>query len=167
MEAFVLIHFGDKVKYLEYELYFLSNLRNFTKKDIVYLYSIHDTPNKFIKSIKDLDLNIKVKGYNDKNITFDINKKFKSSYDHFNTLRTCNFIFAYLLTEYKKVCILESDMVIMNSIDKIFELNCPTVFYTMNKNNVDKDNTNYLLEVDRKKMLENCSKGKIKLYSLL
>lgn len=159
MEAFVLIHFGDKVKYLEYELYFLCNLRSFTKKDIIYLYSVNDTPNNFIECVKNMNLNIKTKGYNDKNITFDIDKKFKSSYSHFNTLRTCNFIFAYLLTEYKKICILESDMVIMNNINKVFELKCPAVFYTMKKNNIEKDNTNYLLEIDQKKLLKNCFKG--------
>ena len=159
MNAFVIIHFGDKIKYLEYELYFLCNLREYTKKDIVYLYSINDTPSSYIECIKNLNINIITKGYNDKNITYNINKKFKSSYNHFNTLRTCNFIFAYLLTEYKKICILESDMIIMNNINKVFELNCPAVFYTMNKNNIDKDNTNYLLEVDQKKLLKNCYKG--------
>lgn len=159
MDAFVIIHFGNKVKYLEYELYFLCNLRSYTKKDIVYLYSVNDTPDNFIECVKNLKLNIITKGYNDKNITFNIDKKFKSSYNHFNTLRTCNFMFAYLLTEYKKICILESDMIIMSDINKVFGLKFPSVFYTMNKNDIQKDNTNYLLEINKTKLLKNCYKG--------
>ena len=158
MYAYVLIHFGDKINYLEYELYFLCNLRNFTKKDIIYFYSINDTPNSFLDIIKNLNLNIKLKGYNDKGITYNI-KNFKSVYNHFNTLRTCNFIFSYLLTKYKKVCILESDMIIMNDIDKVFELKCPSVYYKFNKNNLQKNDTNYLLNIDQKKVLDNCYNG--------
>ena len=157
--AFALIHFGNNPKYLEYELYFLMNLKKNTIHDILYLYSIHDTPYEFVEIIKNINIGIQTIGYDDKGITFDINDKFISGYDHFNTLRTCNFIYAYQLTQYKKVCILESDMVIMKNIDSIFDLKCPSVFYTMNKNTIQKDNSNYLIHVNRQKMIDNCKKG--------
>ena len=51
MNAFVINHFGNNIKYLRYEIYFLYMLRNNTKNDIVYLYSINDTPNKYIEII--------------------------------------------------------------------------------------------------------------------
>jgi lipopolysaccharide biosynthesis glycosyltransferase len=63
--------------------------------------------------------------YDDRGITYDVN--FESGYSNFNTLRTCNFIFAYTLETYEKVCIIESDMVIMGSIDSVFNLNAPAV----------------------------------------
>ena len=44
MYAFSLIHFGDKLKYLELEIYLVIMLRKHTKYDIIYLYSINDTP---------------------------------------------------------------------------------------------------------------------------
>ena len=101
MYAFVLIHFGNEIKYLEYELYFFMNLKNNTKHDIIYLYSINDTPKEFVDTVK--KINIKTIGYDDKNITYNI--QYNSVYEHFNTLRTCNFMFSYLLLEYKKICI--------------------------------------------------------------
>ena len=52
MNAFVLVHFGDKQKYLELEIYFIKNLRENTKNDIIYLYSIIDTPKTFINIMK-------------------------------------------------------------------------------------------------------------------
>ena len=42
--AFVLLHFGNNLKYLEYEFYFCKMLRLQTKYDIIYLYSETDTP---------------------------------------------------------------------------------------------------------------------------
>jgi len=155
MYAFVLIHFGDKITYLEYELYFLLNLRENTKYDICYLYSIHDTPKKFVNTIK--KLNVKTIGYDDKAVTYNI--PFESGYEHFNTLRTCNFMYALQLTQYQKICILESDMVILKNIDSIFNCKSPSVFYSMNRNNMMKNNTNYELTIDQNKSLLNCKKG--------
>ena len=157
--SFVLIHFGNNKKYLEYELYFLMNLHQYTKYEICYLYSVHDTPKEFIEKIKALKLNIKTIPYNDKGYSYEIEDKFISGYSHFNTLRTCNFIYAYLLTQYEKVCILESDMVIMRNIDALFDLKCPSVFYTMNKNKSIQNTKNYILKIDQNDMIDNCSKG--------
>jgi len=38
MNAFVLIHFGDKTKYLELEILFCINLRKYTDHDIIYCF---------------------------------------------------------------------------------------------------------------------------------
>jgi hypothetical protein len=129
--AFCIIHFGNNKKYLEYEIYTILMLKKNTKYDIVYLYSINDTPKEFIDIIKSLD--IYVKEYNDLNITYNI-QKFNSTYKHFNTLRTCNYLFALKLINYKKICIIESDMIIMNNIDDIFTLNSPTILYYLDNN---------------------------------
>ena len=58
MYAFVIIHFGNKPKYLELEIYVSKMIRDNSKYDIVYLYSINDTPQEFIKIIE--SLNVKV-----------------------------------------------------------------------------------------------------------
>ena len=123
MNAFVLVHFGDKVKYLELEIYLCINLRKNTKYDIIYLYSINDTPIKFVNIMKKY-CNYTIP-YDDNNITYNV--PFSSFYSHFNTLRTCNFIFAYQLTQYKKLCLLESDMIITGNIDDIFNLKTPSI----------------------------------------
>lgn len=123
MNAFCLIHFGDKKKYIELELYLIINLRKFTKNHIIYLYSINDTPISFIDIMKKYC--DKVIAYDDKEITYNIN--YVSIYNHFNVLRTCNFIFAYQLLQYKKIALIESDMIILNNIDDIFNLKCPSV----------------------------------------
>ena len=123
MNAFVLIHFGNKTKYLELEIFFLINLRKNTKNDIIYLYSVNDTPEIFLDIIKNYC--DKIIPYDDNNITYNV--KFSSAYTHFNTLRTCNFIFAYKLIEYSKVCVMESDIVILDNIDDIFTLNTPCI----------------------------------------
>jgi hypothetical protein len=123
MNAFVLVHFGDKVKYLELEIYLCINLRKNTKYDIIYLYSINDTPIKFVNIMKKY-CNYTIP-YDDNNITYNV--PFLSFYSHFNTLRTCNFIFAYQLTQYKKLCLLESDMIITGNIDDIFNLKTPSI----------------------------------------
>ena len=159
MNAYVINHFGKNPKYLEYEMYFLKNLRKHTKNPIIYLYSTYDTPSFFIQKLKKLNINLKFVSYNDDEITINIKSKFISKYSHFNTLRTCNFIFAYLLTEYNKICIVESDMYILKSIDDIFNLNAPSVMYAMNKGSTHKDNTNYKLNLDLKDMIDNCHKG--------
>ena len=158
MYGYLINHFGDNPKYLEYELYFLINLRKLTNYDIIYLYSIHDTPKIYIEIIKSLKLNILFQKYDDNNVTINV-KKFKSKYKHFNTLRTCNFIFSYLLTKYDKLCILESDMFLLKSIDDIFSLQCPSVFHTMNKDNIQLNNINYKLNFDLDNMINNCVQG--------
>ena len=159
MYAFVLIHFGNNIKYLELELYFLLMLKKYTKNDIIYMYSINDTPDNFIKIIN--KIKIETIGYDDKNITYEINN-FKSSYTHFNTLRSCNFIFAYQLKKYKKICIIESDMVITQNIDSVFELKTPSILYYQDgyNSNLNKRELNYKIEFNKnniKDMVDKCS----------
>jgi hypothetical protein len=151
MNAFVIIHFGDKIKYFELELYLLFNLKKYTKYDIIYMYSINDTPTTYIKIMKKYCIVIP---YNDNNITYNIHN-FKSSYTIFNTLRTCNFLFAYELIQYKKICVIESDMIINTNIDNIFDLNTPCILTYYNYNKITE---NYLIEVDYKKTLNECNK---------
>jgi alpha-N-acetylglucosamine transferase len=153
--AFCMIHFGNNKKYLEYEIYTILMLKQNTKYNIVYLYSIHDTPIEFIEIIK--SLKVFVKGYNDKNITFDLkNSKFKSTYEHFNTLRTCNYIFALQLTKYKKICIIESDMIIMKNIDDIFNLHIPTILYYPDQKNIY---NNILINKTKNELFESSIQG--------
>jgi len=121
--AYATVHFGSNPVYLELELYFFIMLRKYTTNDILYLYSATDTPESFVEAVRPFVT--EVIPYNDTGITYNV--KFESGYTNFNTLRTCNFIFAYNLEKYEKICIIESDMVIMNSIDSIFELNAPAV----------------------------------------
>jgi hypothetical protein len=151
MYAFALIHFGDNPKYLELELYTIIMLKKNTKYNIIYLYSINDTPKYFVKIMeKYCD---KIFSFDDKGITYDI-KNFKSFYKHFNTLRTCNFLYAYKLIEYKKICIIESDMIIMKNIDDIFDLNTPSIITYYDINRILE---NYEIKTDIKKELEKCS----------
>jgi lipopolysaccharide biosynthesis glycosyltransferase len=121
--AFALIHFGSNPKYFELELYFCIMLQKNTANNIIYMYSEADTPATFIEAIKPFVY--KVQGFNDTGITYNVS--FESKYTSFNTLRTCDFIFAYLLTDYEKVCIVESDLVLMGNIDTIFSLNAPSI----------------------------------------
>lgn len=146
-KCFVLVHFGNQSKYFEYELYTLIMLNKYSKADIVYMYSINDTPFVFIQTIKSLFINypnIKLIPYDDLNITYGIN--FTSNYEHFNTLRTCNFIFALKLIEYDKICVIESDMIFLsNKLDEIFNLKCPSVLcYEKNINT----NTNSKIKIE-------------------
>jgi len=152
MNAFVIIHFGDKSKYLELEIYSAIMLKNNTKYDIVYMYSINDTPQMFINVMKRYCTY--VIPYDDNNITYNI-KNFKSLYQHFNTLRTCNFLYAYKLTQYKKVCIIESDMIILKNIDDIFTLKTPCVLTYYDEKKILE---NYKININIKKDLEECSK---------
>ena len=130
--AFAIIHFGSNPVYLELEMYFFKMLRKNTSNDIIYLYSVNDTPQAFVDAIRPLVT--EVIPYDDKHITYDVT--FNSGYTNFNTLRTCNFIFAYTLKKYNKVCIIESDMVIMRNLDDIFGLQTPAVltYYIGNVN---------------------------------
>lgn len=152
--AFVLVHFGNNIKYLEYEIYFLINLNMHTKNNIVYLYSLTDTPKSFVDAISKYVY--KCVPYDDNNITYNIN--FTSVYTSFNTLRTCNFIFSYLLFEYNKVCILESDMIIMNNIDNIFKLNTPSVHNFVSSHSYFNNPVNkpYIVTKNKEEMLEKC-----------
>ena len=107
--AFVIIHFGSNIKYFELELYFCIMLKKYTTQNIIYMYSETDTPESFIKQIKPFVY--KTVGFDDSGITYNVS--FPSKYTSFNTLRTCDFIFAYKLVDYEKICIIESDLVIM------------------------------------------------------
>jgi len=148
--AFCLIHFGSNIKYFELELYFILMLKNNTKNDCIYLYSINDTPQEWVDIMKNyFD---KVISFDDKNITYNID--FESKYSHFNTLRTCDYIFAYNLIEYSKICIVESDMVIVSNIDDIFLNKTPAVLFVhLNKTDINNNNI-----VNFKPNYENCSK---------
>jgi len=160
MDAFALIHFGDKKKYLELEIYTILMIRKNSTKDILYLYSINDTPNDYLKIIE--SLGALLIPYDDKGLTYNV-KNFNSYYTHFNTLRTCNFLFAFQLTQYRKICIMESDMVIMNNIDSLFDNKCPSIlFYDKSKKlSMDRINSNYLSKIDKKEVLDKCNEGSL------
>ena len=162
MFAYILYHFGNNVKYLEYELYFLSNLRALTKYDIIYGYT-EDTPESFINKIVQLELSIKFYKIYDEKVTTNIDFKFNSVYKHFNTLRTCNFMYSYLLTDYKKICVVESDMYLLKSIDDIFNLDVPSVHYSVyNRRTFVKDHdytSNDMRSIEPKVVLNGCTKG--------
>jgi alpha-N-acetylglucosamine transferase len=150
--AFVIIHFGNKKKYLELEIYLCLMLKNNSSQDIIYLYSINDTPVEFVNIIKNYcDKTIP---YDDKNITYQINN-FDSHYKHFNTLRTCNFIFSYKLEQYEKICIIESDMVILKNIDEIFDLDSPATFLYYKSDKFFFDN--YKVEINHNEVLNHCN----------
>jgi lipopolysaccharide biosynthesis glycosyltransferase len=148
--AYATIHFGSNPVYLELELYFFRMLRQYTNYDILYLYSVNDTPASFVDAIKPLVT--RAIPYDDKNVTFDVS--FKSGYANFNTLRTCNFIFAYTLEQYDTVCIIESDMVLMKSIDSIFDLQSPALltYYIGNQ----RLTSNNQVVNNPREVLENC-----------
>jgi alpha-N-acetylglucosamine transferase len=152
MYAFALIHFGDKPKYLELEIYMVLMLKKNTKYDVLYLYSINDTPDYFVEVMKKYCN--KVIPYDDNGITYNI-KNYKSLYTHFNTLRTCNFIYAYQLIEYKKICLIESDMIILKNMDNIFKLKTPS---TLTYYDINKILDNHKINIDTKRNLDECSK---------
>ncbi len=148
--AFVLIHFGSNPKYFELELYFCIMLKQNTSNNIIYMYSETDTPPTFVEAIKPYVY--RTQGFNDNGIT--LNVSFESKYTSFNTLRTCDFIFAYLLEEYEKVCIIESDLVIMSNIDDIFLLDCPAILsYSVKNNQIARNNA---ISTNKAQILENC-----------
>ena len=173
MYAYVINHFGDNIKYLEYEIYFLINLRKFTKFDIIYLYSFNDTPQYFLDILKQFNLDLKFIGYNDIDLKLSKNQKNNFIYKDFNALRTCNIIHVNLLTQYDKICILESDMFIIKSIDDIFELNTSSCLFLkdkkkdilmvpqLNEKKVDKqiDSLHLKINLDIDEILSFCSKG--------
>lgn len=118
--------------------------------DIVYMYSENDTPASFVHEIRPF-VN-KTVGFNDNGITFNV-PEFTSAYSSFNTLRTCNYIFAYNLTEYDKVCIVESDLVIMGNIDSVFKLRAPSILSYRDERNAYRHN---LVESSKVAALDNC-----------
>lgn len=148
--AFAVIHFGSNPVYLELELYFFRMLRQYTKHDIIYLYSATDTPESFVEAVRPMVT--EAIPFDDRKITFDVD--FASGYANFNTLRTCNFIFAYKLIQYDLVCIIESDMVIMKPIDDIFDLRAPAVLTYYNGNAMI--NSNYEIKINPTKALIKC-----------
>lgn len=152
--AFALIHFGSNPKYFELELYFCIMLKKYTTQNIIYLYSETDTPLTFVEQISQFVY--KTIGFNDNGITYNVN--FPSKYTSFNTLRTCDFIFAYnLLTDYKKVCIIESDLVIMGNIDSVFELSTPSILcYKCGDQNLNK---NKRYTSDKQEVISNCDQS--------
>lgn len=152
--AYVLIHFGSNPAYLELELYFFIMLKKHTTYDIVYMYSSADTPKEFVRAVRALG-GIHTRPFNDRKITFDI--PYKSAYTNFNTLRTCDFIFAYKLTEYKKICIIESDMVILRNIDDIFTMRAPAIV-VYDRQHPMWANTNYRINAPAaaEKVLKDC-----------
>jgi hypothetical protein len=148
--AFAVIHFGSNPVYLELELYFFRMLRQYTTQDIIYLYSATDTPESFVDAVRPMVTD--AIPFDDRKITFDVD--FASGYANFNTLRTCNFIFAYKLIQYDLVCIIESDMVIMKPIDDIFDLQAPAVLTYYNGNAMI--NSNYEIKINPTKALIKC-----------
>ena len=74
---------------------------------------------------------------------------------HFNTLRTCNFLFAYQLTQYNRVCLIESDTIILKNIDDIFELKSPSIL--VYDKNINKIIENYKCKLDHKQILSECA----------
>ncbi len=147
--AFVIIHFGSNPKYFELELYFCIMLAKHTNQNIIYMYA-QDTPMEFAVAIEPyVYMTI---GFNDELVTY--NKKYESAYTSFNTLRTCDFIFAYNLVQYKKICIIESDLVIMSNIDSIFELHTPSILYY--DSNITDFNKNKKYRSFKDKVLANC-----------
>ena len=148
--AFVMVHFGGNLKYLELELYTLINLRDQTAQDTIYLYSVNDTPASFIEAVRPFVT--EALPYDDRLITFGVS--FDSHYSHFNMIRGCNYIFAHQLTQYQKICIIESDMIFMTNLDEIFLLNSPAMLCYSTKLQL---NQNVLVENDTKTiMMEYC-----------
>ena len=152
--AFVLIHFGSNPVYFEYELYSVFMIRSICNYDFVYMYSKSDTPLKFVEVMK--KFNVKTVEYDDSVINKKIDN-FKSVYEHFNTFKTCAFFYANMLTEYDKVCVIESDQVYKKGFEKVFELNGPAIlYYNQPPSDYDKHNK---LSIDKKFIISECNKN--------
>lgn len=65
-------------------------------------------------------------------------------------------MFGYLLTDYKKVCIIESDMIFIKGFDKIFNFNCPSMLYFNHKDKNDMYK-NQKIKLDKKFLLKKCN----------
>ena len=136
--AYVIMHFGNKTKYLEYEMYSVIMLKKIRKsnQDIVYMYSTVDTPEIFVDVMK--KMNVVTVPFDDTYIV-ELSKSFSSTYEHFNTLRTCCFVFANMLTDYNKLCIVETDIIFRQGFDKVFNLKAPAMkFYPEGDNVIHK-----------------------------
>lgn len=152
--AFVLIHFGSNPVYFEYELYSVFMIRSICNYDFVYMYSKSDTPPKFVEVMK--KFNVKTVEYDDSIINKKIDN-FKSVYEHFNTFKTCAFFYANMLTEYDKVCVIESDQVYKRGFEKVFEINGPAIlYYNQPPSDYDKNNK---LSVDKQFIISECNKN--------
>ena len=150
--AYVLMHFGSNIKYLEYELYSILMLKSISKHDIVYMYSIVDTPDVFVKKIK--DMKVKTLGFDD-TIIYNKSKEFRSIYDRFNLLRISCFVYANLLTEYKKVCIVESDIILYKGFQNVFKLNTPAAYF--HHSSKVKSLENFKKIINSKEVLNTCT----------
>jgi lipopolysaccharide biosynthesis glycosyltransferase len=63
-------------------------------------------------------------------------------------------MFAYKLIDYEKICIVESDLVIMGNIGNIFRLHCPSILYYKA---ADKDlNQNGIYSISKSSLLQTC-----------
>lgn len=150
--AYAIVHFGSNIKYLEYEMYTILMLQSISKQhDIVYLYNANDTPEIYAKTMK--KMGVKVKPYNDEIISKSADA-FKSTYTHFNILKVCNFIYAYLLEEYDRVCVVESDMIFLDGFEKVFDLQCPAILYL--GHNETKIYDNNRLYLDKGRLIRDC-----------
>jgi hypothetical protein len=118
------------------------------------MYSKSDTPPKFIEVMK--KFNVKTVEYDDSVINKKIDN-FKSVYEHFNTFKTCAFFYANMLTEYDKVCVIESDQVYKKGFENVFELNGPAIlYYNQPPSDYDKHNK---LSIDKKFIISECNKN--------
>jgi hypothetical protein len=84
---------------------------------------MYDTPPAFVDEMRPLVTS--VKGYDDDGVL--VNVPSAGKYSKFSALRTCNFMYAFNMTEYSKVCVIESDIVILKSINSIFKLRAPAI----------------------------------------
>jgi len=150
--AYVLMHFGSNIKYLEYEMYSIIMLRSISKHDIVYMYSIVDTPDIFVEKIK--DMKVKTFGFDD-SIIYNKSKEFTSLYEHFNLFRISCFVYANLLTDYKKVCIVESDIILYKGFQNVFKLNTPAAYF--HHSTKEKSLENFKRTIHSKEVLNTCT----------
>jgi hypothetical protein len=132
--AFVLTHFGNNPLFFEATLYFVFNLSQHTRNNIVWLYSVIDTPPIFVEIMTRLVF--LVKPYNENEITaIDMGNGTVGPLivqpNAFNygvsMVRVCNWIFAYKLAQYTKLCLISNDMVIVKNMDGIFDCEFPAM----------------------------------------
>jgi hypothetical protein len=151
--AFAIIHFGNNPKYFELELYFCIMLQKYTSQNILYLYSEHDTPSSFVDKIAPFVY--KTMAYDDTKITYNVD--FDSKYTSLNTRRTCYVFFAYNLAEYVKICIMESDLVIMKNIDSVFNLRIPSILcYAVGNKHLTK---NKKFSITKEEVMDKCAES--------
>lgn len=153
--AYVIMHFGSNIKYLEYEIYLIIMLKSISNYDIIYMYSIIDTPDIFVKTIK--KMGVKTLSYDD-TVIYEKSIKFNSFYKHFNLLRISCFVYANLLVEYEKVCIVESDIILYEGFESVFDLKIPSAhFHNLSKK---KSLENFKKKININHVLNNCTDNK-------